>query len=219
VRGELAAGGDAARQARHHQRLPLKKGAPNEHGKTHGRPLTEYGDDHFSPVRALEYIQFRLKPQIGWYQKRIPRSNAQRVLLKLLALAVTVASSILARYAYIRVVVVATAFGSALTSYGEYNDTAKKVERYNRAIAGIENLLTWWESLSRVERASEANIAKLVHSGEQCISDERLAWQSTSANGRDDDGVGHEAMEAEQASGMVKGGGGRSSAYKVAPAT
>ena len=203
----------------HHQRLPLKKGAPNEHGKTHGRPLTEYGDDHFSPVRALEYIQFRLKPQIGWYQKRIPRSNAQRVLLKLLALAVTVASSILARYAYIRVVVVATAFGSALTSYGEYNDTAKKVERYNRAIAGIENLLTWWESLSRVERASEANIAKLVHSGEQCISDERLAWQSTSANGRDDDGVGHEAMKAEQASGMVKGGGGRSSAYKVAPAT
>lgn len=212
-----------AKVYQHHQRLPLKKGAANEHGRTHGKPLTEYGDDHFSPIRAVEYIEFRLRPQISWYQRRIPRSNAQRVVLKLLALTVTVGSSILARYAYIRIVVIATAFGSALTSYGEYNDTAKKVERYNRAIAGLENLLTWWESLSRAERASEANIARLVHSGEQCIGDERLAWQSTSANGRDDDGVGHEAIEAD--GGKAKGGGGgtpartRSSAYKVAPAT
>ena len=193
---------------RHHQHLPMKNGMPDENGKTAGKPLTDFGDDHYAPIRATEYIQFRLRPQIAWYQVRIPRSNLQRVLLKFLGLGVTVASSILARYSYIRVVVVATAFGSALQSYSEYNDTAKKVERYNRAIAGLENLLTWWESLSRVERGSEHNIAKLVHSGEQCISDERLAWQSTSSNGRDDDGVGHEALEA---------GGPSSASNKVAP--
>jgi len=82
----------------------------------------------------------------------------------------------------------------AITGYQEYNDNAKKIDRYNRAIAGLENLLTWWEALSRVERASETMVARLVHSGEQCIEDERVAWLSTSANGRDDDGVGKEAM-------------------------
>jgi hypothetical protein len=172
----------------------MKKGVIDEDGKSYGKPITAYGDDFYSPIRAAEYISFRLRPQIVWYQKRIPRSNLQRVLLKLLSLGGTVASSVLARYAYIRVVVVASAFGMMVTGYSEYNDVAKKVERYNRAIAGVENLLTWWESLSRSERASESNIARLVHSGEQCIVDERLAWQSTSSNGRDDDGVGNEAL-------------------------
>ena len=182
---------------RHHQRPPMKKGVVDEDGVSHGIPITDFGDDFYSPIRAAEYISFRLRPQIVWYQKRIPRSNLQRVLLKLLSLGVTVTSSILARYAYVRVTVVASAFGMMLTGYSEYNDVTKKVERYNRAIAGVENLLTWWESLSRSERASESNIARLVHSGEQCIGDERLAWQSTSSNGRDDDGVGHEALSGD----------------------
>lgn len=173
---------------RHHQRLRANG------RKTAGKPLTDYGDDHFSPIRAAEYISWRVRAQIHWYQRRIPRYAMRRTLVKMLALGVTVAAAVLAKYGMVTSVVLATSFGSAITAYQEYNDNAKKIDRYNRAISGLENLLTWWEALSRVERASEVNIAKLVHSGEQSIEDERIAWLSTSSNGRDDDGIGQEAM-------------------------
>ena len=40
-------------------------------------------------------------------------------------------------------------------------------------------MLSWWKSLSGVEKASKGTIAQLIHSAEGIISEERLAWMST----------------------------------------
>ena len=40
-------------------------------------------------------------------------------------------------------------------------------------------MLSWWKSLSEVEKASKGTIAQLIHSAEGIISEERLAWMST----------------------------------------
>ena len=53
------------------------------------------------------------------------------------------------------------------------------VGRYSRAITAIEDLLTTWDSMSYVEKASPTEIARLVLGGEAIINDERLAWQRT----------------------------------------
>ena len=39
---------------RHHQHLPMKNGMPDENGKTAGKPLTDFGDDHYAPIRATD---------------------------------------------------------------------------------------------------------------------------------------------------------------------
>ena len=58
-------------------------------------------------------------------------------------------------------------------------DPTSKIERYNRSIGEIEDLLTWWESLTKVEQSSTASTARLISEGERIIGDERKAWQST----------------------------------------
>ena len=61
------------------------------------------------------------------------------------------------------------------------------VGRYSRAITAIEDLLTTWDSMSYVQKASPTEIARLVLGGEAIINDERLAWQRTGI--RKDTGV------------------------------
>ena len=72
-----------------------------------------------------------------------------------------------------------TSGAAALTSWQEYTDVGRKTERYTRAAIELQNLLSWWKSLSEVEKASKGTISQLIHSAESIISEERLAWMST----------------------------------------
>jgi hypothetical protein len=68
---------------------------------------------------------------------------------------------------------------SAFTAWEEFCDLRKKTMRYTRAVRAIKNLLSWWSRLGEVERASMDNRTRLILSGEEIISEERLAWLST----------------------------------------
>ena len=78
---------------------------------------------------ASEYIELRLLPAVDFYQKRVPEKTHQRLILKLLLLIATVASSFLARYQYGFMVTIVTAFASMIISYSEFADADRKVER------------------------------------------------------------------------------------------
>jgi hypothetical protein len=155
-------------------------------------------DDHHSPVHAADYITMRLVPTLAWYRSRIPTKNFRRTVLKLLLLVAAVMASVLARYSLIEWSAVVTAFASLVTAWSEFSDNSTKVERYNRAIATIENLLSWWESMSPVQKASRSTCAHLIVTGEAVISEERLAWQSTAGHDKveHDDGNTNSTSEA-----------------------
>jgi len=53
------------------------------------------------------------------------------------------------------------------------------VGRYSRAITAIKDLLTAWDSMSYVQKASPTEMARLVLAGEAIINNERSAWQRT----------------------------------------
>jgi len=78
-------------------------------------------------------------------------------------------------------VAVLSAVAAAATSWGEFSDMDRKLARYTNAIRAIKNLHTWWLSLGQVEKASAANISKLVLTGEAIIVGESQAWQSMGA--------------------------------------
>lgn len=134
------------------------------------------GDDHHSPMRHQAYIQQRILPRIEYYQRRLPRLGRRKVALVTLLLGCTVASAILARYGASAAVVIVTGATTSLTSWGEYSDLQRKTERHNRVIRKLRKLLSWWNSLSEVEKASTEAVAHLILSAEAAISDERLSW-------------------------------------------
>ena len=86
-------------------------------------------DDYYSPVKPADYIEQRLRPAIAFYQRRLPLNTCFGMVMKVLLLIATVASSVLARYKYSQLVTIATAFASMITAYSEFADTGRKVER------------------------------------------------------------------------------------------
>ena len=52
----------------------------------------------------------------------------------------------------------------------------KKLMRYNGIIAAIENQILWWNSLTKVEKASQYNINRLVNGIEEMVAGEQQAW-------------------------------------------
>ena len=86
-------------------------------------------NDYYSPVKAAEYIELRLRPATDFYQKRVPTKTHLRTTFKLVLLTATVASSFLARHQLSQLVTIVTAFASMITAYSEFADADRKVER------------------------------------------------------------------------------------------
>ena len=86
-------------------------------------------NDHYSPVKAADYIEQRLRPAIASYQRRVPINTYFGTAMKVLLLTAAVASSVLAKYEYNQLVTIATAFASMITAYSEFADAGRKVER------------------------------------------------------------------------------------------
>ena len=113
----------------------------------------------------------------AFYRKRIPRCYAQ---VRMLEAVLTVCSVGSATLAYLEsltpFVALTSAVAAAISSWMAHDDLSRRIERYTNATMSIDNIVTWWNSLDDVERASTANIATLVDRGEEVITAERNAW-------------------------------------------
>jgi len=174
-RDNLVAGGDLQVSGM------AKKYPPNvhSHGQFKEGKLEVVDDDFYSPVQPKKYIKMRIEPSIEFYQKRVPEYAKQRYMLKFFILACTFSATLMTRYKFAVLVVAVSSGAAAITSWQEFADTARKTERYTRAVFALNNLLSWWNSLGEVEKASRTTISELIHSAEAIISDERLGWIST----------------------------------------
>jgi hypothetical protein len=150
--------------------------------------LPDGEDDHHSPVQPQKYVDLRIIPSIAFYQDRIPKYAMVRYVLRMMLLTSTGLSTMCAHYQLIMPVVIITGFAGAVTSWQEFADVSRKTERYTRAMFQLQNMLSWWKSLSEVERASKEIISQLIHTSEGIISEERVAWVSTASKQVEENG-------------------------------
>eukprot|EP00966_Prymnesium_polylepis_P150771 3482611-Prymnesium_polylepis.2 len=123
------------------------------HQQTAESPPLLDGDDFYAPVQPKMYIELRIQPSITFYRKRIPKYATQRYALKSALMACTFAATLLTRYQLSVWVVAVTSATAGITSWQEFADTARKTERYTRAVFALTNLLSWWNSLGEVSCA------------------------------------------------------------------
>ena len=142
-------------------------------------------DDHQSPTQPARYIKLRIEPMIHFYILRVPKYANHGFVLKFVILFLGVTSSALARYDLLAWVTVATAAATAVTSWAEFSEDSRKVERYSSAINSLKKLLSWWDSLGEVEKASRENITHLVLETESIVSEEQRSWTSTASKQQD----------------------------------
>ena len=139
-------------------------------------------DDYHSPVQPHKYIELRIKANLNFYAKRIPKYNSCKNFLKIIVVLLSVIASALARYKLVALVVMITALSSVVTSWLEFTDMASKAERYSQTISGLKNLLNWWASLTSVQKASQEAIGHLINTSEGIITQEQTGWTSGMSN-------------------------------------
>jgi len=140
---------------------------------------TQNLDDFYSPLTPEVYLEIRIKEHLSFYQQRIPQYARDRYIFKAIIVLLASAASAVSAYGLSVWALVIASASAMLTSWTEFADTGRKVERYTRAVVELENLVSRWKSLTEVEKASPVTIYDVVITGESIISNERVAWVST----------------------------------------
>ena len=149
------------------------------HHQNAGASMKPGSDDHHSPIKPDQYISLRLDKMMRFYQRRLPIYTRLRFVLRTTVLLCTSSSAVLSYLDLASWVIGVTSLAGAVVSWSEFSETARKIERYTRAVRSIKKVLSWWDVLTDVEKAGADNIATLIETGESIIADERQAWQST----------------------------------------
>ena len=136
-------------------------------------------DDHQSPTQPNRYIVLRIEPMMKFYTRRVPIYVQHGFFFKILIILLGVTASVLARYEELTWVTTVTAAATVVTSWAEFSEDLRKIERYSSAITSLKCLLSWWDSLGDVQKASRESIAQLVLDAESIISNEQSSWTST----------------------------------------
>jgi hypothetical protein len=173
-------------------------------------------DDHQSPVRPGEYVQFRLLVARKKFQRKIPQCYAWRRFWELILTVCAVASSTLSYLGSMaHWVAVSSATAAAVTSWVSHDELARRIELHSNAVRSIDDLIWWWRSLDDAERANHACITKLIETGESILATERISWiAAAKGEDKDADGSGGGDRTADLQTRRSGGGMGRS---KIAP--
>ena len=107
---------------------------------------------------------------MAFYEQRIPVYTRRAFILKLVVVLLSIAASALAHFDQLTWVASLSGLAGAITSWSEFSDTTRKIERYSRSAIGLEKLLSWWDSLSEVRKASKEvcfyHIGRILYSYE-----------------------------------------------------
>ena len=125
------------------------------------------------------YIALRLKPTILKYQQQIPSLAHWRFMLQCAMFVCTGTSAALAYFSHPSYVAIVSATSTAIGSWIAFQSLETQLTRYSSTVRALKGQLSWWYSLSDVDQVSVVQITRLVHTCENTITAEQMAWQIT----------------------------------------
>ena len=150
-------------------------------------------DDFISPLTIETYVEFRAKPITLAYERQTPHISDKLSALEITVFILTSAGAVLA-VPGINLgswVAISVAMSTAVTSYIEYFQLRIERDTRNNSLSDFQNLMTWWESLSIIDKRTKQSKEKalLCIEGGVLILVERRAGAAFSNSGEaGDDG-------------------------------
>lgn len=135
-------------------------------------------DDGFSDLSAERYIELRLRDQLGYFQRKSAQLVKQQRRLQWLVAGLGGAGTLLAAIGLEIWVPVAISLGGALGGYLELRNTDSMLANYTRNTVELENLITWWKTLTLEEKADPDVREELVMRTETVLQSENVKWQA-----------------------------------------
>jgi hypothetical protein len=140
----------------------------NETTKENGQSKIEK-DTVFGPLTIDTYIVCRLIPLVCKYKEEAPKVNRIFTALELISFSFTSFGALLAVLNLAEWVAITVAIAGALQSAVARSGLRARRDQLNVNISILHNLLTWWDSLTIVERRTLAAREKIVLTTEDCV--------------------------------------------------
>jgi ABC-type multidrug transport system fused ATPase/permease subunit len=131
-------------------------------------------DDLVSPMAVETYVNFRVRPLASRFEQQGPKLNQTQQALEVLVFlfqalgaglaVITIGTTSLASF-----VAVSVAVASIFASMLEYHNLQARVQATNNSLRDVHNLITWWGSLSIVDRRTRHSKHHVVSVMERAI--------------------------------------------------
>ena len=109
-------------------------------------------EDYLGIMSIESYIKFRAIPLTSMFQKMCPATNRTLHNLELIAFIFTSFGALLAIVNQAQWVAITVAIGSSVEAYIQHSSMRAKRDTLNRNLTELQNLLTWWDGLTLVDR-------------------------------------------------------------------
>jgi hypothetical protein len=134
-------------------------------------PKKEPDDDSgLSPMRAEDYVKFRMLPKLIAMSRLSPEQAKQKSAFKMLSIGLAAGSTLLGALGINVPVPLIVQFASALAGWESYKQMNMSLKLTNSAVGKLERLVLWWQSLSMIEKRRPDRKDKLVMTTEDILS-------------------------------------------------
>ncbi|GMI00909.1 hypothetical protein TrVE_jg7298 [Triparma verrucosa] len=160
-------------------------------------PTVEEVDDLVSPMSIEMYVRSRALPILCHFRSISPRLSTSSSTIEVLGFFVTSLGALLAVLELGEWIALVVAVGALLQNVSEYFGWARERSAVNAGLKDVENMLSWWESLSVVDRRTTASKQIAVGMTEGSF----MVWagaRTSSAANMQGSSVGDNIDEAEE---------------------
>ena len=143
-------------------------------------PGTGNGDNGLGELTVENYLKWRVKKQIQWYENRIERDYIlkRRSTVGALVLAGTGSALVALSPAFAPIVALTTACGIAVTLWSNASTIGATYGIFQRAASDLDLRVNRWESLPPVEQQIPLKRSEIVTSMENIFEQERDDWET-----------------------------------------
>lgn len=136
-------------------------------------------DDGVSQISIQEYLDYRVKPQFGWYVNRIRKDYTNMKQWRIASLIIAALGSVLAGIGgdLVSLVAVTTALGASVSLWMELRMHGYTYNIYHWAAISIQESLNEWNILSDSQKANGGIQSVLVDKIENIFWDESKRWR------------------------------------------
>ncbi len=134
------------------------------------------GDDGNSTMGPEQYIEWRLKDQHTYFNRKANKLDRQHRVFQWTIAILGGAGTLLAVLGQEIWVPVAVGISTALASYLAFRNVETNLAGYNRADLELDNVATWWSGLPEAKSQDPAVFAALVDRTETVLGSENAGW-------------------------------------------
>merc|ERR1711904_7509 len=116
------------------------------------------------------------QPIFNMYQTLAPKLSWQVHCLEVLGFSITSVGTVLAFFRLFEWVVFVVAVGTVVNNFTQYLALDARLAAVNRAVRDLQNLFTWWDALSIVDRRTRRAKDHAVRTCEGAVLNEVTMW-------------------------------------------